>query len=167
MLPLGPAHLRQPEAVADGDATTAGTQLEAFFLRRVLAEARPAPGGMLSGGFAGDTFREMLDGALADTMSDAGGIGLAAMFEAQLQPGGSAEPAATLHHRAPRAYGAGALALDTVPVVGRQSSDFGERVDPITGERSYHTGVDLAAPAGTTVRAAGAGRVIRAETAGT
>lgn len=39
------------------------------------------------------------------------------------------------------------------------SSGFGERVDPITGERSFHTGTDIAAPAGTPILAAADGTV--------
>lgn len=39
------------------------------------------------------------------------------------------------------------------------SSGFGERVDPITGERSFHTGTDIAVPAGTPILAAADGTV--------
>jgi murein DD-endopeptidase MepM/ murein hydrolase activator NlpD len=163
-----------PSAVTQ--AEKAATQLEAFFLRRMLAEARPAGGGALSGGFAGDTFREMLDGALADTMAESGGIGLAEMFQGQLEAGGTAaaQPMRPLASRGIHAYAAGAGAgagrdavLDTMPLQARQSSGYGERTDPLTGETKYHAGLDLAAPAGTTVHAAGPGRVSRAESAGT
>ncbi len=46
------------------------------------------------------------------------------------------------------------------PVSGRMSSGFGTRVHPITGKRKAHTGVDIAAPSGTTIKAAGGGKVI-------
>ncbi|MGH9604708.1 MAG: M23 family metallopeptidase [Terracidiphilus sp.] len=45
------------------------------------------------------------------------------------------------------------------PVEGRVTSSFGERLDPIDGEGAFHTGVDIAAPYGTPVRAAAAGEV--------
>ncbi len=49
------------------------------------------------------------------------------------------------------------------PVNGRLSSPFGNRVHPITGAVKLHTGIDLAAPTGTNVRAAGSGTVILAQ----
>ena len=44
----------------------------------------------------------------------------------------------------------------------RISSMFGSRKDPFTGADSYHTGVDLACPTGTPVKAAMSGTVVRA-----
>ena len=49
------------------------------------------------------------------------------------------------------------------PVEGRVASSFGERQDPINGEGAFHTGVDIDAPYGTPVRAAGDGEVTGAE----
>jgi murein DD-endopeptidase MepM/ murein hydrolase activator NlpD len=45
------------------------------------------------------------------------------------------------------------------PISGRRSSGFGWRTDPFTGVRSYHAGLDLAAPSGTSVKASSDGRV--------
>ena len=47
-----------------------------------------------------------------------------------------------------------------MPVEGRITSGFGSRRDPISGAHRFHGGVDLAAPAGTPIRAAEAGEVI-------
>ncbi|GAB0154616.1 M23 family metallopeptidase [Marinobacterium sp. BA1] len=53
----------------------------------------------------------------------------------------------------------------TLPVTGelgedfRLSSEFGYRIHPVTGQRSHHNGIDLAAPAGTPILAAGDARV--------
>ena len=52
------------------------------------------------------------------------------------------------------------------PVEGRLMSPFGGRTDPFSGEGAIHTGVDLQAPAGTTVRAAADGIVVHAEWTG-
>ena len=56
------------------------------------------------------------------------------------------------------------LARKTVPTTmpiatGYYSSNYGYRVDPITGRSSFHTGVDLIAPPGTPVLAAAGGVV--------
>lgn len=47
-----------------------------------------------------------------------------------------------------------------------KSDDFGPRIHPITGEHSFHTGLDLAAPAGTAILAAADGTVTVAEFSG-
>lgn len=49
------------------------------------------------------------------------------------------------------------------PVEGRVASSFGEREDPINGEGAFHSGVDIDAPYGTPVRAAGDGDVTGAQ----
>lgn len=46
------------------------------------------------------------------------------------------------------------------PVEGTLSCAFGYRIHPITGKEDFHTGVDLAAPEGTPVRAAFYGTVL-------
>ncbi|HVU45485.1 MAG TPA: M23 family metallopeptidase [Terracidiphilus sp.] len=45
------------------------------------------------------------------------------------------------------------------PIQGRVASSFGEREDPINGEGAFHSGIDIDAPYGTPVRAAGDGDV--------
>ncbi len=54
--------------------------------------------------------------------------------------------------------------LFTWPITAkyRISSYFGARKDPITGADSYHTGIDLACPTGTPVKAAMSGTVAKA-----
>jgi murein DD-endopeptidase MepM/ murein hydrolase activator NlpD len=177
----------QPARTQAEQAKTAAKQLEAFFLRQLLAEARPQGGGGIDSGFAGDTFKQMLDEALADKMSSAGGLGLASMFEKQLDPDAlarlpaiqsaaiakAAAPHATevraplpmpSHDLGPVLNGAPRFAL---PVAGRASSGYGARVDPINHTKSIHPGFDLAAPTGTRVGAAAAGEVVHAGPAGT
>ena len=43
------------------------------------------------------------------------------------------------------------------------TSEFGGRIDPFTGQRDGHTGMDLAVPSGTPIRAALDGTVTRSE----
>jgi murein DD-endopeptidase MepM/ murein hydrolase activator NlpD len=152
----------------------AATQLEAYLWRQVLAEVAPK-GGLLDGGFAGSTFQEMFQGALADAMSASGGSGLAKEIEGQMGGGPAVAsidaipPTNSLHRtigaRAiSNAYPAGGGgALTFLPVQARRTSPFGHRPDPIDGSDDFHTGLDLGARAGTPIHAAGGGRVVRAE----
>lgn len=48
------------------------------------------------------------------------------------------------------------------PVEGPVGSSFGEREDPINGDGAFHAGIDIDAPYGTPVRAAGDGEVTEA-----
>lgn len=48
------------------------------------------------------------------------------------------------------------------PVEGRVTSSFGEREDPFNGEGAFHTGIDISAPYGEAIRAAGDGFVTAA-----
>lgn len=52
------------------------------------------------------------------------------------------------------------------PLQGRMLSTFGKRIDPFSGEGAFHTGVDLSANVGTSVKAAADGVVSVAEVYG-
>ncbi len=49
------------------------------------------------------------------------------------------------------------------PVDGRITCPYGSRIDPFSGEGAYHTGMDIAAPTGTSVTAAADGTVEQAD----
>ncbi len=82
-------------------------------------------------------------------------LGLGPVSFSAAGPGGPA-PAAG-------APGPGGLLL---PVQGRFTSGFGDRIHPVTGRHRHHAGVDLAAPTGTPIAAAQAGTVTFAGTRG-
>jgi len=64
----------------------------------------------------------------------------------------------------PRAgvFGLGAPKPGLEPVQGIVSSEYGWRVHPITGDRKFHEGLDIAADEGTEIRAVAAGTVVYA-----
>jgi murein DD-endopeptidase MepM/ murein hydrolase activator NlpD len=181
---LPPGHAPPPRDATRDNAHVAAKQLEAFFLRHLLAESRPQGGGMLDGGFAGDTFKQMLDEAIADKMTAAGGVGMAAMFAKQLGKadevaGSPVRPIANapLDPARRAAPHAAAALLDRpqlqdappfiLPVAGRPTSGYGLRSDPVHGTMINHPGFDLAAKTGTEVAAAARGTVVHAGPAGT
>ena len=154
---------------AHGDAKVASQQLEAFFLRQLLAETKPQSGS-IDGGFAGDTFKQMLNEAIADKMVAAGGIGMSTVFAKQLGQGDQAVMA-TPHVPGVRETELGPAIGDAprlvLPVAGRPTSGYGLRADPIKHAEINHPGFDLAAPTGAPVTAAAGGTVIHAGPAGT
>ena len=50
------------------------------------------------------------------------------------------------------------------PVIGHPTGTFGERMDPLSGEGAFHTGVDISSQYGDGVRATADGMVIEAAT---
>lgn len=178
--PVQPNLTARPSS--EPSAQDAGKQLEAFFVRRMLSEMRKTVGeGMLSGGYAGKMFQDMLDEAMATNVSKSGGLGIAEVMSAELDPNGAEATSSTQAEAAPsaqatralgavrghaRAYQSGGSDLRHAPVNARVSSDFGKRIHPVTGAKSFHEGIDLAAVKGTKVAVSGPGVVVQAGKAG-
>ncbi len=77
-----------PKAV-DPALRKAAQGFEALFLRQVIGSMRQAKlGEDLFGSSATDTYREMSDKQLADSLAQKGSIGIAALVEAQLSQKG-------------------------------------------------------------------------------
>lgn len=164
--------LSPPSAPPAGDRKAdAARQLEALVLRQMLSasgafKSSDAPGAALH--------TDLFVDALADAVSRAGGIGLQRTLERSMgrdaeSPSPGSTPAASGVTQAGALPGApatwpGPLPQPTsaAPVLGAAAtltSGFGARIDPFDGHLAQHTGVDLAAPAGTEVRSAAAGVV--------
>ena len=69
------------------------------------------------------------------------------------------EAAARAHAAGERGVSPKQVECGTLPVAGTITSQFGHRVDPITGEVSSHTGTDIACAEGTPILAAADGIV--------
>jgi len=100
---------------------------------------------LFGGGHAEAISRSMLYEEYAKSATKAGGLGLADAILDQLLS-------------ADKVPGQGPGQLRS-PVEGIVSSDFGYRADPFTGKRAFHSGIDIARPAGTEIRSCAAGKV--------
>lgn len=143
-------------------------EFEAMLLAQVIgAMRRTIPE---SGLLAASTTRRVLDGAfdheVAASLLRRHDLGLARTLVRQLEKA----PSAPLEVRGTTPASAEQPAADgevVLPVDGRVTSEFGRRVDPISGQARFHSGIDLAAPMGSEVRAAGAGEVVFSGARGT
>jgi murein DD-endopeptidase MepM/ murein hydrolase activator NlpD len=134
--------------------------------------------GLLDKGFAHDTYLSLFDQEIARHLARRQDLGLTALLQRQLKdpdtdrqlPG---RPSTALP-RPPAALQAGrAIAIDAyrqqagptdgmfmLPVEGQRTSGFGMRMHPIDHAERLHSGMDIAAPAGTPIQAAAAGQVV-------
>ena len=136
----------------------AAQQLEAVVLRAMLNES----GAFKLGKAAGSHIASgMFVDAVADAVASAGGLGLSDAIVNSMTPAApaGATPTQGLPHRAAPGVDLAALLIDGP---AHQTSGFGSRIDPITKARRDHHGVDLAAKAGSAIKAATDGVVIAA-----
>jgi murein DD-endopeptidase MepM/ murein hydrolase activator NlpD len=141
------------------DASDAARALEATLLRQLLASSGAFKGGELAGE---QLHAEMFMEALADAVSQSGGLGLSKVLERSLGP--SEAPGAS---DAPSDASRPAAAPPASPKLpAGVSSGFGMRTHPIDGVEKFHTGVDLRGKEGTPILAAADGVVRSAGTRG-
>lgn len=86
---MNPVSARSASKAVDPALRKAAQGFEALFLRQVIGSMRQAKlGDDLFGSSATETYRDMSDKQLADSLSHRGSIGIAALVEAQLSQKG-------------------------------------------------------------------------------
>ena len=120
------------------------------FMLKAMEESVDAEDGLFGNSASSDIYRGMLRENLAKAISEK----MNSPFESILAEQALTRPSATLSRKETAADAEG------LPVDGVVSSPEGWRRDPIDGQTRYHTGTDIAAPAGTPIRAVEGGRVI-------
>lgn len=126
-----------------GTLESAASEFETLIVQKMLETMRASVG--QSGLLQRSAHRKVLEGSFDRQMAehlvrDGGGLGLVDELA------GAARGARDERR--------------VLPVEGRLSSSFGHRRDPLSGAQRFHGGVDLAAPAGTPIRAAASGEVV-------
>jgi murein DD-endopeptidase MepM/ murein hydrolase activator NlpD len=163
----GPEQTRRKSAA---DAAKQFEQLLAFELLKTMRATVPT-GDDDEAGFANDALEGMFDQAIAE--ASAGRLGVAPMLERQLDPNAGKRPIPEEDSLPPPSLTApaGGLAAASatfggalpspgdLPVAGRRSSEYGWRTHPISGEKKFHGGMDIAAAVGTEIHAAQRGLV--------
>ncbi len=151
-------------AAASGNAEAirkAAGDLEAVFLGMVFSEMAKTvdtQGGIMPQSPGREMFEGWFRTEVAKQFAEQGGTGLADTIARSL----GAPPKNGKIHAAPRVYREASRSGHShglPPVVGRVTSTFGHRHHPVTGRESFHSGVDIAVPTGTPVRAPFVGKV--------
>lgn len=159
-------------------------ELESLFAYEMIKAMRETTGGSGSRGLGGETYMGMFDMALSQLMAERG-LGLQDMLLKGLErasqkgaaPAGKAIKESTgdkgrAMENITAATGMAGRDVPSVrdhdeadtenrpPVNGRVSSGFGMRRHPVYGERRFHHGVDISAPAGSAICPVKSGNVI-------
>lgn len=119
---------------------------------------------LLDSGFANDLYESLLDQEVAKLVAQRQSMGLTELLQQQFE--GSDKTSresipmkhaiASYRQQLPQNFPASL----SRPVDGSITSRYGQRIDPIHDDTRWHDGIDIAAPAGTLVRAAAPGRVL-------
>lgn len=180
---------RAPETEGDrAELKKAAQEMESFFLYMMLKSMRKTiqKSDVFGDRKKEDTYTEMMDMEITKELARAGGIGLAPVILAGLDPalrGAGGRPRGEGAPEKKEGYplpprpaekpdvppagkplpegpGEAREFFWRRPVEGRVSSRFGYRDDPMEGTRRFHSGVDIAAPEGASVLAVRPGRVV-------
>lgn len=147
-------------------------QFEGLMIHQMLKGMRQTINqtGLIGGSNAENMWRDLQDQALSDEAARSGGLGLSDMLYRQLTGADSKSPASAMGNMTAQAYLNAVKAQDGLadlerrelqwPVRGTVTSEFGPRMHPILHQERQHDGLDIAAQAGTPVRAAADGRVV-------
>jgi murein DD-endopeptidase MepM/ murein hydrolase activator NlpD len=151
---LKPGENADPKAVA---AKVQGMFMEVML--KAMEDSVGAEDGLFGGSASSDIYRGMLREQMANAMSGQMKSPLETQINKAFEKAAAAKSAATSANDSEE----NAPAL---PVPGIISSPQGWRRDPINGESRYHAGTDIAAPAGTPIRAVAEGRVVESRANG-
>ena len=141
---LKPGDANDPKAVA---AKVQGMFMEVML--KAMEDSVDAEDGLFGGSASSDIYRGMFREQLADAMSTQMKSPLETQLEKAFDKASKTEASEPDENQGP-----------ALPVPGVISSPQGWRRDPINGQTRYHAGTDIAAPAGTPIRAVEGGRVI-------
>lgn len=165
----------------DVELKKAASEFEALFVSYLLKVMRETieESGLTDGGFGKTVYTELFDEEMSRTVARQGPLGLSNLVlrgiarEGAETPGGVGSKTggeilgpAPGRNEVPGSHSENDTETGVpdffLPVHAPVSSVFGIRSDPFSHKARFHKGIDLAAPAGTSVRAAMGGRVVYA-----
>ena len=147
--------LQGVDSMSVTQAKEAAKAFESYFVEAMLKQMRrTVPISEEGQGQAMSIFQGMFDGAVAEKVADGPGIGLAAMIEKSLLR------SMNLNASVPQPMHEHGHGPSELVDMGRVSSAFGLRRDPITGAMAKHNGMDIAVAEGTPVLPLRGGRVV-------
>jgi murein DD-endopeptidase MepM/ murein hydrolase activator NlpD len=156
------AKLTHPQSVpsyaADSKSSlkTATEEFEGMFIGYLLKVMRSTLDSDESGELTlgKDLYMDLFDNEIALSIARNRSLGIGEMMYNQLKDAGHEKPQVDVPIAQPE------VSSLNLPVQGRLTSDFGARINPLTGRPQLHKGIDIAAPAGTPFRAAAGGTVV-------
>jgi murein DD-endopeptidase MepM/ murein hydrolase activator NlpD len=141
-------------------------EFTAFLYSEVLKAMRaasPQEGVQEGEGMSRDMYTSMMDNEIARLMAQRDSTGVTSAVARAFDRAPVAPPAGSqVSAVKPLTQNDVAPAIDKLkpPAFGVISSAYGKRTDPIDGSNKFHAGIDIAAPAGTSVRSVAAGQVV-------